>query len=341
MSADTLPFDGRGLDPQAAGRLGRPGREERAEGGHGDAVPRAVLRPVHARISVRRLPFVKRSRWLLASLLASCLLVAGCSGAKFAYERLDVLLPWYFRGYLDLDSDQRRQLEFALEGLLAWHRASEVGRYAAFLRELEQESAQPLGVDRIRAARLELDGYWDELARRLAPEAATLLSTFSDGQVEHLFARMAKDDEDLAREARGQGPQERQQRRERMLRRQLERWVGRLDERQQALVARCAADLSADPRGWIASRRAWAAELREALAARQDLPRLTGRLEELLADGEVFWDPDYRRQFEADRERVTRLFSDIDQSLTPGQRTALRARLAEWALDLEAIAGGA
>lgn len=288
-----------------------------------------------------RAPAVKRGGWGLPWLLAGCLFLAGCGGAKLVYGQLDVLLPWYFRDYIDLDTGQRRHLERALDGLLAWHRESEVGRYADFFRELERDAGEPLGLDRIRAARLELDAFWDDIASRMAGDAAVLLSTLSDEQVEGLFARMAEDDAKLARESRGRSQEQRVERRQKALRRQLERWVGRLDERQEALVATCASALSADPAGWIASRQAWAGALREALADRQDLSSLTPRLERLLADGEAFWDPEYRRQFEADRERVIRLFADIDGSLTAKQRATLRDRLERWALDFEAIAAGA
>jgi hypothetical protein len=341
MSLDVLPLDVVRLDLQAAGARGELRVQERGEGPDHQRQPGGHSASVHAWISGPRWPAVKRRGRGRSWLLAGCLLLAGCSGATVVYEQLDVLLPWYFRDYVDLDTGQRRQLEQAVDGLLAWHRESEIGRYAAFLRELERDAAAPLGLDRIRAARFELDAFWDDVARRLAPEAAALLSTLSDEQVEDLFARMDRDDAKQAREARGRSPEERVSRREKALHRQLERWVGRLDDRQEGLVAACAAELRADPEGWIASRQAWAAALREALAERRDPARLRPRLERLLSDGESFWDPGYRRQFDVDRERVIRLFAEIDASLTAKQRSALRIRLERWALDLEAIAGGA
>ena len=71
---------------------------------------------------------------------------------------------------------------------------------------------------------------------------------------------------------------------------------------------------------------------------RHDLDAFTPRLAQLLADGEVFWDPDYRDRFEADRERVLRLMADVDRSLSPRQRRLLQERLERWAVDFEAMA---
>jgi hypothetical protein len=273
--------------------------------------------------------------------LLAALVAAGCSGARVVYGQLDVLLPWYFRDYVELDAGQRDQLRRSVETLLAWHRETEVGRYASFFRELSAEVGSPLAPGRLEAARQDLETFWDDIARRVAPDGAALLATLSDEQVESLFERMAREDRDLARESADRGPAERVERRARSLTRQVERWTGRLDASQREVVAACARELRGDTEGWLASRRAWQAALREALAGREDPAALAARLGHLLADGEDFWVPSYRENFQADRQRVLRMLEDIDQSLSGRQRKHLQERLERWALDLDAIAGGA
>jgi hypothetical protein len=273
--------------------------------------------------------------------LLAALVAAGCSGARVVYGQLDVLLPWYFRDYVELDAGQRDQLRRSVETLLAWHRETEVGRYASFFRELSAEVGAPLAPGRLEAARQDLETFWDDIARRVAPDGAALLATLSDEQVESLFERMAREDRDLARESADRGPAERVERRARSLTRQVERWTGRLDASQREVVAACARELRGDTEGWLASRRAWQAALREALAGREDPAALAARLGHLLADGEDFWVPSYRENFQADRQRVLRMLEDIDQSLSGRQRKHLQERLERWALDLDAIAGGA
>jgi hypothetical protein len=278
-------------------------------------------------------------RWLAACLAVAVL--AGCGSTRLVYGQLDLLLPWYFRDYVDLETGQRQQLERSVDLLLTWHRESQVGRYAEFFRELADEAASPLGYERIDAARRMLDGFWDDIVRQVTPEAAGLLATLDESQVEEMFRRIAEKDAEEAAEARARSEAERLGRREKMLRRQAERWVGRLDEAQRAIVADCAAGLYGDVEGWLASRRRWQQAFREAMAVRGDRALFEPRLERLFADGESFWEEDYRRHFVADRERVLRMMADLDASLDARQRAHLRERLERWALDFEAIAGGA
>ena len=268
-------------------------------------------------------------------------ILAGCGGAKLVYGQLDVLLPWYFRDYVDLDTGQRRQLQRSVDTLLAWHRETEVMRYAVFFRELAQDAGRPLGGDRLGAAWMSLEAFWDDIARRVTPDAAALLSTLNDRQVDELFTRMAEDDRRAERELRDRTARERSERREKALRGRLERWVGPLDARQRAMVQACVRDMRADAAGWLEGRRRWQGAFREALAMRGDPARFAPALEQLLVDGESVWPAEYRRQFEADRARVLQLIVEVDASLSAGQRDRLRRQLERWALDFESIAGGA
>jgi hypothetical protein len=96
--------------------------------------------------------------------------------------------------------------------------------------------------------------------------------------------------------------------------------------------------MRAEPEGWLDSRQRWRQALREAISYRDDPAMFTPRLERLLADGESFWEPEYRRRFDEDRERVLDLIADIDGSLSNDQRRRLRRQLDRWAGDFESIA---
>src|SRR5262245_44545231 len=80
----------------------------------------------------------------LSRVLCVLLLVASATGcAKLVYNRLDTLAAWYVGNLVSLDDRQSSDLRTWLAQTLQWHRESELGRYATFLRELSTEVAQP------------------------------------------------------------------------------------------------------------------------------------------------------------------------------------------------------
>ena len=76
------------------------------------------------------------SRWRLPvlALLASVLLT-GCV-VRIAYGQLEWLTRWSVESYLDLNDGQERLVREIIGRNLAWHRATELPQYAAYLREL-------------------------------------------------------------------------------------------------------------------------------------------------------------------------------------------------------------
>ncbi|MGA1576669.1 MAG: hypothetical protein ACO39S_00685, partial [Steroidobacteraceae bacterium] len=56
-------------------------------------------------------------RWVL--LVVATMLLTACGGVRFFYDRLDMLLPWYLGGYVELEPSQRSDLERRVDVLLA------------------------------------------------------------------------------------------------------------------------------------------------------------------------------------------------------------------------------
>src|SRR5512138_3273993 len=103
------------------------------------------------------------------------LLAAGAAGcAKFMYNRLDTLAAWYIGDLVSLDDQQRSDLRAWLGQTLQWHRASELGRYATFLREFSAEIAQPAGRDTFQNAFDRVEGFLGDFTAQTAPPATRL-----------------------------------------------------------------------------------------------------------------------------------------------------------------------
>jgi hypothetical protein len=275
-------------------------------------------------------------RWVL--LVVATMLLTACGGVRFFYDRLDMLLPWYLGGYVELEPSQRSDLERRVDVLLAWHRSTEIRRYAAFFRELEAAAERPVEPGRFEAWRREAESYWQDLALKAVPEAGALLASLSDTQVRELMDGLREDQAELAEDIAKRSPAERLERRRKSLEKQFKRWLGRLEPRQLAMIDEVSLELETDSTDWLSSRSAWTDAFERALEQRKDPRVFPALLRVLLVNGESTWPAAYRRSFEEDRTRVIGLMADIDRSLTPRQRQHLRQRLGRWAADLEAIA---
>ncbi|MGA0025850.1 MAG: DUF6279 family lipoprotein [Steroidobacteraceae bacterium] len=275
-------------------------------------------------------------RWVLV--VVATMLLTACGGVRFFYDRLDMLLPWYLGGYVELEPSQRSDLERRVDVLLAWHRSTEIRRYAAFFRELEAAAERPVEPGRFEAWRREAESYWQDLALKAVPEAGALLASLSDTQVRELMDGLREDQAELAEDIAKRSPAERLERRRKSLEKQFKRWLGRLEPRQLAMIDEASLELETDSTGWLSSRSAWTDAFERALEQRKDPRVFPALLRVLLVNGESTWPAAYRRSFEEDRTRVIGLMADIDRSLTPRQRQHLRQRLGRWAADLEAIA---
>lgn len=87
--------------------------------------------PVRQRLST----MPKTLRALLVILLA-VLLLGGCS-LRFAYGKLDWLVPWYVRDFVTLNAGQRSDLDRRLAVQLTWHCRTQLADYAAGLRDAQ------------------------------------------------------------------------------------------------------------------------------------------------------------------------------------------------------------
>jgi len=275
-----------------------------------------------------------RRRWAIAVLLA--LALGGC-GVGLVYPRLDTLGAWYVEELVPLDDSQSSELERLLEARLDWHRDSELVRYAAFLRGMSDSVQRRTDAGTWRDAARQAEVFWRDLGAGLAPVAIALGPTLTDAQVDELIRNLAEKDDEEWEEYADRTPEQRIERRQKSWRRGIERYTGRLDDTQRALVdSRAAASNSAIPE-WLEYRRAWRAELAATLRVRADPAQFEPRIQRLFAHPDDWWTPGYRAALERRRNDLIGLLVDLDATLTPRQRAAAGREFASLAAELEAL----
>jgi hypothetical protein len=286
-----------------------------------------------ARATIRRW----KTRVFRVVIVATLLAAAGC-GLGVVYPRLDTIAAYYVEGMVTLDRAQSRQLEVLLAESLARHRASEPERYAAFLRTLAASIGQEAGAGTWQQAAQQTDAFWHDIGAELAPVAIGVGRTLTDAQVAELLANLERRDEEEWRKFGDLTSVQQVERRQKRVRRTLERFTGSLDARQRALVDEHAAGAGSFMAEWRDNRRAWREGLAAALAVRRSGEEFSRRMTILVARPDELWTPQYRAAIERRRAETVELLAALNATLTPRQRDSARSRLTALAEELARLA---
>jgi uncharacterized protein DUF6279 len=280
----------------------------------------------------------------LSRVLCVLLLVATAAGcAKLIYNRLDSLAAWYVGSLVSLDDRQSSDLRAWLAQTLAWHRESELGRYATFLRELSTTIARPSNRAEYQRLMGQVEGFVTDFAEQTAPQATRLLLELTPAQVEEFLANL----EDKSRERSADSLQEIrngswQTNRIKETQRQVKRWTGTVTAEQKVLVREMSQQIQPTTQEWLESQQQWRSALRDALGAAlgdafSNRGTAEGRILQLLREPDSQWTAQYKSKEASNREQVLSMMIALDASLTQAQRQHMQRELNDLAERLEAL----
>jgi hypothetical protein len=218
---------------------------------------------------------------------------------------------------------------------LEWHRQTELGRYATFLREFSSEIGQPSGPSTYQRAFDRVEGFVQDFTAQTAPQAARMLLELSPAQVEELLTNLeeksnerSEDERDAIQDGSWQTKQIKN------TQRQVKRWTGAITEEQKLLVREMAQHIQPTTPEWLESQRQWRAALRDAFSNRDDAEK---RILQLLREPDTQWTAQYKTKEASNREQVLSLLTALDASLTPAQREHMQHELTALAERLDAL----
>ena len=280
----------------------------------------------------------------MAILLASVLL-AGCSTLALFYNRAPTLVYWRLDDYLDLDKAQAPGVRAAVNDWFAWHRAQEVPRYARLLSALGVEVMKPASAARICEVNDELRAAFNRAVTRALPSLPPLAAKLSARQRAHLARRYAEANAELRETYLDGTPEERRARTTERALDAARDFYGQLDESQRQLIADGIAASPYDPARWLDEREARQQDMLAILArvagsapARRDA--VAGKAFARFAASLAHSPREGYRDYLASLTRYNCEFiARVHASTSEKQRARAARRLADWARDLEAIAG--
>lgn len=286
------------------------------------------------------LPMTRLLRSLAVSLsLTALLALGGCStGLKLAYDNLERLALWEIDDQLDLDDAQTAAFRTEFTTLHRWHRQTQLPRYATDLRALATatDRPEPLGaavVDTLEKAEHHGETLW-QWAR---PGVERLLATLGDGQIADYDAKQRKKIDKDTRKHADDTPDERRKRWLGEWRKNLDRWIGKPNAQQTALLE-AGWDVESTtlrtPAERAALRLAGHQRFITGLATRRE----PGLIDRLIASAEVAADAREKARDDADKARERVLLATIFDAADAKQRARLKATLIELADDFETLA---
>jgi len=283
--------------------------------------------------------------WLKSSVARAALLalvlatLAGCSMVRLGYSQLDTIAAWTADEYFDLEPEQKQEFRRRFERIHEWHRYEQLPDYAAFLAEAKARLQKGLEREDALWVTNGVRARYRALVAYAADDAAAMLMSVTQEQLDALRSRWEKDNRRFVREYRLEGSVEEQRRAtgRRVLSR-IRDWVGHLDDgqEQEILAWASALPLIHGPRHQDRLRRQ--REFLQLMSQRDDAGRFTAQLRNYLSNWEEGRDPGYNRLFNEWTQQQAELYVAVYGILLPHQREAVADRLQGYINDFTLLA---
>jgi len=283
--------------------------------------------------------------WLKSSVARAALLalvlapLAGCSMVRLGYSQLDTIAAWTADEYFDLEPEQKQEFRRRFERIHEWHRYEQLPDYAAFLAEAKARLQKGLEREDALWVTNGVRTRYRTFVAYAADDAAAMLMSVTQEQLDALRSRWEKDNRRFVREYRLEGSVEEQRRAtgRRVLSR-IRDWVGHLDDsqEQQILAWAGALPLIHGPRHQDRLRRQ--REFLRLMSQRDDAGRFAAQLRNLLSNWEEGRDPAYHRLFNEWTQQQAELYVAVYGILLPYQREAVADRLQVYINDFTYLA---
>jgi hypothetical protein len=281
---------------------------------------------------------VSAGRGLRALAVALALVtVAGCSGLKLGYNRLDWIAAWQLGRFVDLDPKQEKLFGERFKVFWHWHRTTQLELYVRDLRELAGLVEKPLTPAQVQQYLQLSQDHAGRALQEIVPDTARVLQTFDDDQVRELLASMAERRQERAQESAELTADELKEEAQEQMVKALKRWIGPPTREQLRRIRDWSYERQYAGTTWHQYQEAWASAFTETLAHRRD-PDFQQRLSVLFDNARVPYSEEMEKVQQHNRQAWIGLMADLSASLDAKQRAHLRKRLGDLAADLEELA---
>ncbi|MBU3648207.1 MAG: hypothetical protein FGM56_09045 [Limnohabitans sp.] len=177
---------------------------------------------------------IRHASWCVV--LATSMLLSGCSTIKLVYNQSDDLLYWWIDGYADLQDGQKQFTREALTDLQRWHRQQQLPEYVALLKRLQVMAPQDITPAQVCAVTEDMKDSFTRLLRYTEPASAQLATQLSSDQLRSVRKRFDKTNKDWRADWLDPNAEDRLRYRTKQATNRLEDFYGRLDKPQREVL---------------------------------------------------------------------------------------------------------
>ncbi len=267
------------------------------------------------------------SNWIrkLIAVTLPALLAAGCT-MSFAYNHLDWLIPWYVDDYVDLSRQQRHLLRGHLGPLLQWHRQEELERYLEILDQVETDLSGEVSAGQVRSWAAQVTAAVERVEENMLPVALDFGATLSDEQLAGFMDSVWKEHREYEEKFLGRTEEEYIEENAENLEEFLERFIGRLNDGQEAVLLRAAGSLRRFDAAWLEDHERWLNTLGPLLRRE---PGWQEAIRKAYADRKRQRSAEYSERLEYNMGIVSQAIADVLNDLSEQQRNHLQKELGD------------
>jgi hypothetical protein len=264
--------------------------------------------------------------------------LAGCSGARLAYNNADTVVRWMADDYFGFEGAQEQDFKARLARFHAWHRAQELPRYSALMASAGEKLSDGLTSEELLWAWENVKLRYRTMAVHVVPDLAAVLVTLTPEQFERLDRKFADTNAEFAKKHIEGGETAQRKRRHKRNLELMRDWFGDLSDEQEALVKAWGERMPLLYEMRLKNRQRRQAEFVALLKQYRSATELEPRLRLWLADWDKGAAPEYLRLSGAHQEQYVQMLLELDRGITPAQRAHAVDRMNHFAEIFKALA---
>ncbi len=240
---------------------------------------------------------------------------------SFTYNNMHWLSPYFVDDYVDLNSQQNKQLKQYVKEVRDWHRANALPEYVAWLKEMKAIVNDSPTLPAIQAHFDEASTFWDDVSAQLAPRMTALALTLNDEQRNEFITTI---DDEIKKDI--EKWQERMKDKEKQRAKYYEReldefedYLGKLTEEQKAIIMASIEQNETTFLYWQDYRKNRLDAARLVLLGDYTEAAFVAELEKIILNREDYMSEEYIRIRDEQQQRYLTLLIDLRATLSQKQ----------------------